>query len=105
MCYVVTAVNKGKGLISLRILSDTRKQKRLSLPGPVKKETRDLKWLKRRVYSKTQPFMWTLEHPRYGIPEMLAKMKLFSDGEVTKERVFISKDSKDTQITLKKSSK
>jgi len=49
--------------------------------------------------------MWTLEHPRYGIPEMLAKMKLFSDGEVTKERVFISKDSKDTQITLKKSSK
>lgn len=35
----------------------------------------------------------------------LAKMKLFSDGEVIKERAIVRKDSRDTQITLKKSSK
>jgi hypothetical protein len=32
-------------------------------------------------------------------------MKLFNEGEVTKERVIISKNSRDTQITLKKPSK
>jgi len=32
-------------------------------------------------------------------------MKLFSDGEVTKERAIISTDSRDIQMTLKESSK
>lgn len=93
------------GLIRLRVLRDTEKQERLSLPGPVKKETKDLKWLNCKVYSKVRPFIWTLERDRYGISEILAKMKLFNEGEVTKERVIISKNSRDTQITLKKPSK
>jgi hypothetical protein len=92
------------GLVRLRVLRDTREQKRLSLPGP-DKDTKDLTWLNRKVYSKVRLFIWILEHARYGVSEILAKMKLFSDGEVTKERVVVSKDSRDTRITLKKSSK
>jgi len=44
-------------------------------------------------FSKVRPFIWTLEHACYGVSQILAKMKLFSDGEVTKERVIVSKDS------------
>jgi hypothetical protein len=54
-------------------------------------KVKDLKWLNRKVYSIIRPFIWTLEDDHYGVSEILVKMGLFSDGDVTKERVIVSK--------------